>query len=159
MFCSRHTFLWPYVGYWTLDGSAWHHNYHGYTTASLASNGQGRIKSQQAFNTIPIQMQWFNNIFVKVRQLQFCWMYSSVKTKKAESRISQSKSRVFLRQINIYIDAPKNWRDTSKKGAAMVHPFPSPWTKFQVFSELSKNVYMSRNLPLWMVHGHLRSIW
>ena len=73
MFCSRHTFLWPYVGYWTLDGSAWHHNYHGYTTASLASNGQGRIKSQQAFNTIPIQcsgliiysLKWDNYSFVE----------------------------------------------------------------------------------------------
>ena len=38
MFCSRHTFLWPYMVYWTLDGSAWHHNYHGYTTPTLASN-------------------------------------------------------------------------------------------------------------------------
>ena len=48
--------LWPYMVYWTLDGSGWHHNYPGYTTSlylvmkiQFAIVPKGKHRSNQTF--------------------------------------------------------------------------------------------------------------
>ena len=72
-------FLWPIMNYWTLDGSAWHHNYHGYMTPRKASYVNFQPKCFTFVDVGHVQAICFHfSLVISIPDNPFLWDYTTL---------------------------------------------------------------------------------